>query len=110
MKSLILQMKHLVGVKITGLTLHVVFSDSFDLEWSCICGVACFPTESHEAVPAEMSQVMQRWQLPLTLIVRLFADLLIFWCAEEGIMRSYESSKLSVCSNKIYAACITVLV
>lgn len=67
MKSLILQMKHLLEVKIMGLTLHVVFSYPFDSEWSCICGVACFPTGSDGAVPAEVSQVMQRWQLPLTL-------------------------------------------
>lgn len=60
MKSLILQTKRLIELKIMGLTLHVVFSYSFDSEWSCICGVAYFPTGSDEAVPDEMSQVMQR--------------------------------------------------
>lgn len=50
MKSLILQMKRLLEVKIVRLTLHVVFFNSFDSEWSWICGVAYFPTGNHETI------------------------------------------------------------
>lgn len=66
MKSLILQTKCLLEAKIIGLTLHAGYSNPFDSEWSRICGVGCFPTGSLGTVPAEMSKVMQRWQLTLS--------------------------------------------